>query len=195
MWTYNSTNDIWSSLTKVIRIDRNATLLTPEEGEAGYNYFAWQGNETNCSALSSILNITNGWIHVYNKTADDWDGYFINFGVGENSNISNWGNAVIVVGENKTTRINTTYNHSYVQQISLKTGYNLISWSNFSSTTAANLSFLENGEWVYLWDTLNESWNGYLKGIGGNDFDIKGYDTIVIYANSERSIRIGGVRD
>jgi len=195
LWTYNATNDVWGSSTKTIRIDRNATLLTPEEGEAGYNYFAWQGNETNCSALSSILNITNGWIHIYNKTADDWDGYFINFGVGENSNISNWDNAVIVVGENKTTRINTTYNHSYVQQISLKTGYNLISWSNFSSTTASNLSFLENGEWVYLWDTLNESWDGYLKGIGGNDFDIKGYDTIVIYANSERSIRIGGVRD
>jgi len=188
---FNTINNANASLTKWIRIDRNISLLTPTEGMAGYNYWCWQGNETNCSNIASLLNITNGWIHVYNRTSDTWDGYFINFGAGKNSEIGNWDTAVIVVAKNTTARVNTSYNYTNTQNILLDTGYNIIAWSNYTNITASQLNLI-NGEWAYKWLTVNKQWKGWLKGMGGDNFDINGYDVIIIYANSQRNMRIGG---
>jgi len=73
---FNTTDNKNASLSKTIRIDRNVTMLTPNEGYAGYNWIAWQGNETNASSMADILNLSRGyWIHYYNSSSGEWDGY------------------------------------------------------------------------------------------------------------------------
>ncbi len=179
--------------TEYMRIDRNITTESADDGTAGYNYWCWHGNQTNCSEIADLLNLSSGsWIHVYNETEDTWDGYFVfGNGTGIDSNLGNWENAVIVVNYNSTSRINLTENYSYTQNKWLLEGSNLVSWSDVRDTTAANLSFLQSDEWVYKWDTMEEKWYGYLYGVGGDDFNVTGYDVLTVDANSDRLINIG----
>jgi len=196
LWVYNATNDVWGSLTKTIRIDRNVTLITPKEGTAGYNWFAWQGNATNSSKLAELLNLSKGyWIHYYNASSDEWEGYFVGYNAGINSVIKNWDATVIVVNRNITRRINVTdmYNYSVKNRTFMKTGYNVVSWSSYSEKNASELP-LESGEWVYKYDTVNRTWKAYLKGVGGDDFKVKPYDVIVTYLKNSRwwNLMFGG---
>ena len=186
LWTYNATNDVWGYLTKTIRIDRNVTLLTPKEGEAGYNWVAWQGNKTNASELSEVLNLSKGyWIHYYNSTSDEWEGYFVGYNAGINSVIDNWDTTVIVVNRNITKRINATEIHNFSTKngIYMKEGYNVLSWSVYSKKNASQLP-LDFGEWAYKYDTIHRRWQAYLKGVGGEDFRIRPYDALLTYLNN-----------
>jgi len=188
LWTYNATNDVWGYLTKTIRIDRNITLLTPKEGEAGYNWVAWQGNNTNASELSEVLNLSKGyWIHYYNSSSDKWEGYFVGYNAGTNFNIDNWDATVIVVNKNITRRLNVTdiYNYSTRNRTFVKGGYDIISWSSHHIKNASELP-TDSGEWVYKYDVINNTWKAYLKGVGGDDFKVRPYDVIVTFLNNSR---------
>jgi len=182
---YNRTNNVWGYLTKELRVDRNVTIKTLSYGIAGYNFFTWHMNKTNSSKLAELLGITNGWIHYYNRSNNNWDGYFINFNAGINSEIYRFDCAVIVVGENISKRINSTDAFIYMETVNLSNGYNIISWI-YPSCRNSNEINLENGEWVFKYDTINRTWKGYLKGVGGSIFEIKGYDVVIIYANRVR---------
>ena len=189
---FNNTNMINHTLKKIIRIDRNITLKPGVNDTAGYNYFVWQGIKINATTLADILNLSKGsWIHKYNQTDKKWDSYFVGYG-GKNFDIDNWDSCVIVTKNNRKVRINTTTNISTYQNISIKKGYNYISWSSPEDTTSANLSILRNGTWIFKYDLDNNKWYGYYVGVGGDDFDIVGYDTLVILSPEDYYIEIGG---
>jgi len=79
-----------------------------------------------------------------------------------------------------------------MQSKTISSGYNYLSWSNNSSTTAYNLSIgVETGDWVYKYDTVNDIWFANWVNMAGDDFIIESYDVLVVYPGSDRNINIG----
>jgi len=191
LWTYNATNDVWGSLTKTIRIDRNITLHKTGAG-AGINYVGWHlGNDTSLYELASMLNLRNGWwIHYYNKSLGRWQSYWVGY-AGENATIHQYDCVAVTVGGYDVARVNTTSNLSLSQNITLTPVYNYIMWTgNVENVTNLTSYGLQSGDWVHYYDTVNGTWKSRWLGHAGDKFDIHPYDVLVVAVNGNRNVII-----
>ena len=189
---YNSTNNVWGSLTKTIRVDRNVTLYTTK-GHAGINYFVWHlPNETTMQGIAKNLSLSKGeWVHYYNKSREKWDSLWYGY-TGKNDVINKNDDVVITVGHEHHARINTTERISAGVNETLTPVYNYVGWSATHKENVTNLTNygLQSGDWVHYYDVVNGTWKSRWLGHAGDKFDIAPYDVIVTAVNGERIFNV-----
>jgi len=188
----DNVNEDWVNQT--LQIDRNLTLKKSAIG-AGLNYVCYhQQAPTTASALASSFGVgTGSWIHSYNKTRHRWDGYWVGF-AGVNFPVRTWDVVIIVVGANKTTRVNLTGDVTTNQSKSITAGYSYLAWSQWNeSSSMQNMSTygLLNGDWIFMYNTTARSWSSYWVGIVGDDTAITGYSCFVVNVAGGRTVHLG----
>ena len=192
LWVYNDTCENYDSIYKHIYVDRNITFNRTGI-YAGYNYFGYHLNEsTNASYLASLLNLSDGWwMHKYNKTLEKWESIWIGY-TGDNFDVHLWNTMVIALNRNMKERVNITTWVNATQDLTLYSGYNYFCWSDNDSTTAANFTGLETGDWIHFYNTTSGAWHSYWIDYTGDDFPIHSYDIICAVVGGTRNLVIGG---
>ena len=185
--------------TKLIYIDWNLTLNTTN-GKAGINYASIPFKTTTYKLAEKILK-PGEWIHFYDSINETWLSVF-KFNdttlVGDNITLDRWSSIAIVVGEDRKVRINisdfitTPEPTNFTQRKTIHKGYWYLGWSGDKGIDSYNLSKigLEEGDWVFAYDTINGTWYGYRINFAGDKFIIKPHEVIIALVGGDRDITI-----
>ena len=197
MLIYNSSANVSEIYYVNLPVDRNITINKTGTG-AGYNYIAYHlSNTTDAKHFAQNFSLERGWwVFKYDTQNQSWLGYFlypdVNNGTGDNFNVLTWDALVVKANKNEKVRVNISYPVNTSQSLQLLKGYNYVAWSNETTTTSKNLSIgLQTGDWVYVYDTISDTWYGYWVGYAGDDFVVNSYKTLIIYPTGTRNVVIG----
>ena len=196
MLIYNSSANVSEIYYVNLPVDRNITINKTGTG-AGYNYIAYHlSNTTDAKHFAQNFSLERGWwVFKYDTQNQSWLGYFlypdVNNGTGDNFNVLTWDALVVKANKNEKVRVNISYPVNTSQSLQLLKGYNYVAWSNETTTTSKNLSIgLQTGDWVYVYDTVSDTWYGYWVGYAGDDFVVNSYKILIIYPTGSRSVII-----
>ena len=192
LWIHNDTADVTDIYYENITVDWNLTLNTTN-GNAGINYVA-PPLDTNASHLASLILKNGEWIHKYNSTTESWESIWMykNKTIGDNFKINQWDGLAVVVGTDRKLRINITEPTNITQDKTIDKGYHYIGWSDTKELISINASQigLQTGDWIFLYDTKNATWYGYMVNFAGDTFIIKPHHVIIVNVGGQRHIRI-----
>jgi len=192
LWIHNDTADVTDIYYENITVDWNLTLNTTN-GNAGINYVA-PPLDTNASHLASLILKNGEWIHKYNSTTESWESIWMykNKTIGDNFKINQWDGLAVVVGTDRKLRINITEPTNTTQDKTIDKGYHYIGWSDTKELISINASQigLQTGDWIFLYDTKNATWYGYMVNFAGDTFIIKPHHVIIVNVGGQRHIRI-----
>jgi len=188
----NGVNVSW--LNQTVQVDRNVSMNKSVAG-AGLNYVCYhQQLATTAYALATSFGVSTGsWIHMYNKTKLGWDSYWVGH-TGVNFPVRTWDVVIIVVGSNKTTRVNLSGDVTTNQSKSITAGYSYLTWSQWNeSSSMQNMSSygLIAGDWIFMYNTTARTWSSYWVGFVGDDTLITGYSCFVVNVAGARTIHLG----
>ena len=132
------------------------------------------------------------WVHKYDSNTEEWLSYWVNM-TGTNFNIYPWDTLAIVGNKNKEVRINITNEVITSQSKTIPQGYSYLVWTDAENTTSKNLTSagLENGDWIFIYNTEAGTWEETWLGYGGVDIKIVPYKTMIVLTADSRTINIG----
>ena len=100
---------------------------------------------------------------------------------------------MVCVGYNDTVRINTTSNVSNIKDTDLSPVYNYLGWCSKNQINVSNWTDVRDGDWVYKFDTVNNTWLSWFTTLhAGDNFKIRPYDGLIIATGNSYRISIGG---
>ncbi len=174
----------------LLYLDRNVTFKKSMQG-AGYNYFVYQENQTILpSEFADYYAIPDGW-WIWKYSDGEWNEYWAGYS-DDGFIIEPWDVLIVKANADLKIRRDIVEPVPLNQNIHLENGYNYIGYSNLNGTSAYNLTFVDTGEHVWKYDTINNTWMTYWVGYSGDDFIVKG-NTPLILLTAERDIQIGGI--
>ena len=123
---------------------------------------------------------------------------FNNSILGDNITLDRWSSIAIVVGEDRKMRINISdfitipEPTNFTQRKTIHKGYWYLGWSGDKGIDSYNLSKigLEEGDWVFAYDTINGTWYSYRINFAGDKFIIKPHHVIIALVGGDRDIVI-----
>ncbi|RLF12861.1 MAG: hypothetical protein DRJ69_00345 [Thermoprotei archaeon] len=198
LWIHNDTADATDFYYEIIYVDWNLTL-NRTKGGAGINYATIPFN-VSLFNLSKVLLKNSEWIHYYDSINKTWLSAmkFNNSILGDNITLDRWSSIAIVVGEDRKVRINisdfitTPEPTNFTQRKTIHKGYWYLGWSGDKGIDSYNLSKigLEEGDWVFAYDTINGTWYSYKINFAGDKFIIKPHHVIIALVSGDRDIVI-----
>ena len=198
LWIHNDTADATDFYYEIIYVDWNLTL-NRTKGGAGINYATIPFN-VSIFNLSKVLLKNSEWIHYYDSINETWLSAmkFNNSILGDNITLDRWSSIAIVVGEDRKVRINISdfitipEPTNFTQRKTIHKGYWYLGWSGDKGIDSYNLSKigLEEGDWVFAYDTINGTWYSYKINFAGDKFIIKPHHVIIALVGGDRDIII-----